>query len=109
MIEDSRDSVTIMKMNCVQFRQSVRPNRTVSCLGANMKNYAACEHCMEHSLHPRLGEYLFKVANALLTVPRAVGNLAGNPMVSLQLETMEEVKRYSSTHRKGFYNDDIDK
>ena len=33
---------------------------------------------MDHSLHPRLHEYLFEVENALLTLPRAVGNLAGN-------------------------------
>jgi hypothetical protein len=46
MIEESRrvGSAIITKMNCVQFRQSVRPNSIVSFLGANMKKYAACEH-----------------------------------------------------------------
>jgi hypothetical protein len=50
--------------------QSVRlENRIFSCLGANMKNYAACEHRMEHSYHPILHEYLSdSAANALLTV-----------------------------------------
>jgi len=57
MIEDSGVSATLMKTDCVQFRQSVRPNRTVSCLGTNMKDYATCEHCMDYSLHPRLREY----------------------------------------------------
>jgi len=36
-----------------------------------------------------LREYLFEVANALLTLPRAVGSPAGNPTL-LQLENMEE-------------------
>jgi len=76
MIEDSRVSATLMKTNCVQFRQSVRPNRTVSCLGTNMKKYATCENCVGHSLHPRLREYLFGVENDLLTWSRAVGSLA---------------------------------
>jgi len=56
-----------------------------------MKEHAACERRMHHSLGPRLREYLFEVVNALLTVPRAVGNLAGSPIL-LQLETTEEVK-----------------
>ena len=60
---------------------------------------------MDHSCNPRLHEYLFEVATELLTVPRALGNLAGSSIL-LQLETMEEVKG-SSTHRKGFYEDDI--
>ena len=94
-------------MNCTQFCQSVRPNRTVSCLGANVKKHAACECRMDHSLGPMLREYLFEVANALLTVPRAVGNLSGSPML-VQLETMEEVKGSCLTHRKGFHNNDID-
>ena len=59
MIEDSRVSPTSMKTNYVQFRQSVRPNRAFSCPGTNMKDYATCEHCMDHSLHPRLREYAF--------------------------------------------------
>jgi len=104
--EESRVGASIMNPNCVQFRQSVRPNRTVSCLGTNMKNYAACERCMEHSFHPMLREYPFEVANGLLTAPGG-GNPAGNS-ISLQLETMEEVKRCSSTHRKGIDNDKID-
>ena len=58
---------------------------------------------MDHSPHPRSHEYLFEAVNVLLTVPRAVGTLAGSP----KLEYMEEVKGSSSTHRKGFYNDDI--
>jgi hypothetical protein len=41
----------------------------------------------------------------MLTVPRAVGNLAGNPISET---TEEEVKRFSSTHRKGFDDDEID-
>ena len=57
MIEASRVSTTFMKVNCVQLCQSVRPNRTVSCPGPNMKECAACEYCMDHSLHPRLREY----------------------------------------------------
>ena len=57
MSEDSRVSATLMKMNCVQFRQSVRPNRTVSCLGTNMKKYATRKNRMCHSLHPRLCEH----------------------------------------------------
>jgi hypothetical protein len=62
---------------------------------------------MDYSLHPRLCEYLFEVQNVLLTMPRAVGNLAGSPMLR-QLEIMEGVKGSSSTHRKGFYDNDID-
>ena len=69
-----------------------------------MKKHAACERRMDHSLGPMLREYLFVVANALLTVPRAVGNLDGSPML-VQLETMEEVKGSCSTHWKGFHND----
>jgi hypothetical protein len=68
-MEDSRVSSTITKTNCVQVRM------TVICLGTNMKDYATGEHCMDHSHHPRLREYLFEVANELLTVPRAVCNL----------------------------------
>jgi hypothetical protein len=105
MIEDSRVSATF-KMKCVELYQSVRPNKTVFCLGANMKECAACEHCMDHSLHPRLLEYLFEVENALLTVPRMDDNPVGKPIL-LQLKTTEEVKGSSSTHRKGFYNDEI--
>jgi hypothetical protein len=44
MIESSRVSATFMKTNCVQFRQSIRPNRIVSCLGTNMKKYATCKN-----------------------------------------------------------------
>ena len=97
--------VTIMKTNCAQVRQSIRPNRIVSCLGANMKKYVACENRMDHSLHPTLCEYLFKVANSLLTVTRAVGTLAGNPT----LEITEGVNGSTSTHGKSFDNNDIDK
>ena len=95
-----------MKTNCVQVRQSIRPNRAISCLGANMKDYATCEQCMDHSLRPRLREYLFEVANALLTLPITDGNLAGNPIL-LQLETKKKIKGNSSTHRKGFENNEI--
>ena len=70
-----------METNRVQVRQSVRPNKTVFCLGADMKKYAACERRMDHSLGPRLCEYLFEVANVLLTVPREVGTLAGSPIL----------------------------
>ena len=70
-------SATIMKTNCIQVHQSIRPNRTALCMGTNMKKYAACEHCMDHSLHSRLHEHMFEVANALLTVSRASHNLAG--------------------------------
>jgi hypothetical protein len=80
-----------METNRVQVRHSVRTTRTVSCLRANMKEYAACERRMHHSLGPRLREYQFEVVNGLLTVPRAVGNLAGSPILP-QLETTEEVK-----------------
>jgi len=62
---------------------------------------------MDHSLHARSHEYGFKVENTLLTVPRAVGTLAGNPMTP-QSKTMEEAKGISSTHGKGFDNNDID-
>ena len=56
----------------------------------------------------RSREYLFEVANVLLlTILEAVGNLAGNP-ISLGLKTTEEVKWSSSTHWKGFDNDNID-
>ena len=58
---------------------------------------------MDHSLHPVLHENLFESENALLTVPRAFGSLAGNP-TTLQLKIMEEAKGYSSTHGKGFDN-----
>ena len=68
-----------------------------------MKNYAACEYWMDHSLHPVLHENLFESENALLTVPRAFGSLSGNP-TTLQLKIMEEAKGYSSTHGKGFDN-----
>jgi hypothetical protein len=71
-----------------------------------MKKHAACEHRMEHSLHPRLCEYLFEAENALLTVSRAVGNGPGSPI--LQLETTEGVKGSSSTHGKGSYDNNID-
>ena len=77
-----------MKTNCVQVRRSIRPSRTVFCLGADMKNYTACEQWMDHSIHPRLCEYLFELKNTLLTVPRAVGPLAGISIL-LQLETKE--------------------
>jgi hypothetical protein len=73
-------------MNRAQFCQSIRPNRIISSLGPNMKKHAACEHRMEHSLHPRLCEHFFEVENALLTVSRAVGNGPGSPIL-LQLET----------------------
>jgi hypothetical protein len=53
MIEDSRISATLMKTNCVQFRQSVR----VSCLGTNMKKYATCENRMCRSFQSMLREY----------------------------------------------------
>jgi hypothetical protein len=62
---------------------------------------------METSLHPRLSKYLFEVAIALLTVPRSVGTLASNPTAA-QLEILEEDKGNSSTHGKGFDNNDID-
>jgi len=62
LIEDSRVSAALMKTNCVQFRQSVRPNRTISCLGTNMEKYSACENCVDHSCHPRLREYLFEAS-----------------------------------------------
>ena len=107
LMEGLRVSATFVRMNWVQVRQSVRPGRTVSCLGTNMKEDATCEHCMDHSIEPRFREYLFEVANALLTVPRPVRNLAGNPIL-LQLETTEEVSRVSSTHRKGYDNDETD-
>ena len=71
-----------------------------------MKKYAACKSRMDHSCNPRLHEYLFEVANELLTVPRALGNLAGSPIL-LQLESVEEVEG-SSTHGKGFDKNDID-
>ena len=71
-----------------------------------MKEYAACEHSMDHSVHPRLCKYLFEVANVLLTAPRVVGNLPGNPILP-QLETTEEAKGSSSTHWKGFDNNEI--
>ena len=38
---------------------------------------------MDHPLHSKFHECLFEVANALLTVPRAVGNLAGSPILQL--------------------------
>ena len=102
-INDSRRvNATIMETNCVQVRHSVRTNRTVSCLGANMKEYAACERRMHHSLGPRLCEHLFEVVNALLTVPRAVGNLAASSPILLQLETMEEVQRELLNSPEGF-------
>jgi hypothetical protein len=59
---------------------------------------------MDHSLQPRLHEYLFEVANGILTVPRAVGNFPGNPI----LENTEDIKGSSFTHGKGFDNDEID-
>jgi hypothetical protein len=62
---------------------------------------------MNHSLHSRLSEYLSEVAITLLTVPRAIGTIAGNP-TTRQLEIMTEAKGNSSTHGKGFDNDDID-
>ena len=58
---------------------------------------------MDHSLQPKLHEYLFEVENAMLTVPRAIGNLPGNPI----LENTEDIKG-SSTHRKRFDNNEID-
>jgi hypothetical protein len=58
MIEEgSRVSASFTKTNCVQFRQSVRPNRTVSCLGTNMKKYTTCKNCMCHSFQFMLREY----------------------------------------------------
>jgi len=71
-----------------------------------MKNYATCEHCIDHSLCPRLHEYLFEVANVLLTVSRTDGKPAGNPIL-LKLEIMEDVRGSSLTHRKGFDDDEI--
>jgi len=56
---------------------------------------------MDHSLHPRLCEYLFEVENALLTVSRVVGNGPGSPIL-LQLETMEGVKGNFLNSREGF-------
>jgi len=60
-------------------------------------------------MYPRsyASEYLFEAANALPTVPRAFGPFDGNS-ISLQLETREELKGRSSTHWKGFDNDEID-
>jgi hypothetical protein len=63
---------------------------------------------MDHSLHPVLRKYLFESANALLTVPRAFCSLAGNPTTP-PLKIMEEAKGCSSTHGKGFDNDDINR
>ena len=57
MIEDSKVSATLMKTDCVQFRQSVRPHRTVSCPRTNMKKYATCKNRMRHSFHSMLREY----------------------------------------------------
>ena len=57
---------------------------------------------MHHSLGPRLCEHLFEVLNALLTVPRAVGNLAASSPILLQLETMEEVQRELLNSPEGF-------
>jgi len=42
--EDSRVGATFMKTDCVQFCQSVRLNRTVACLGTNIKKYATCKN-----------------------------------------------------------------
>jgi len=53
-----------------------------------------------------LHEYLFKVANALLTLPRAVGNSASNPTL-LQLEIIEEGIGTFLTYRKSFGKDEI--
>ena len=111
MIEDSvlkstQESVPL-SWKWIVFRSSIRPNGTISYLGANMKKYTTCEDCIDHSCHPsRLREFLFEVVNGLLTVARAIGNVAGNP-ISLQLKTTEEVKGSSSTHRKDCGNDDI--
>jgi hypothetical protein len=57
MIEDSRVSASFTKTNCVRFRQSVRPNRIVSCLGTNMKKDATCKNRMCHSFQSMLREY----------------------------------------------------
>ena len=48
-----------------------------------------------------------KVVIALLTVPRAIDTLAGNPTTP-QSEIIAEVQWKSSTYWKGFDNDDID-
>ena len=69
-----------------------------------MKKYAACENRMYHLLHPTSCEYLFDIANCLLTVTRAVGTLGNDPT----LEITEGAKGSTSTHGKGFDNNDID-
>jgi len=51
-------------------------------------------------------QYLFKVANALLTVPRALCNSASNPTL-LQLEIIEEGIGTFLTYRKSFGKDEI--
>ena len=99
-------SVTLMKTNWAQIRQSVWPNRILSFLGTNVKNHTACECCMNQSLHTigfRLREYLFEVSNVQHTALRAVRILAGIPILWIT----EEVKRSFSTHGKGFDDDDI--
>jgi len=63
---------------------------------------------MDHPVYPKSCEYLFEAANALPTVPRAVGPSIDSNSILLQSETREEVKGRSSTHWKGFDNNEID-
>ena len=76
-----------------------------------MKNDAACARLVsiEWTIRSTLGymSICLKVANAMLTVTRAVDNLAGNPIL-LWLENTEDAKGSSSTHGKGFDNNEID-
>ena len=104
--DDSSVSVDILKTKCVQFRSSpywqiglswVRIWRTMWLVSIEWSiRITLC--CMS---------IFDSAANALLTVPIAVGNLSGNTTL-LQLGTMEEIKGRSSTHGKSFDNYEID-
>ena len=55
---------------------------SIPCLSANMKNYAARKHRMDHSFHPKSREYSLEVVNLLHTLTKAVGTVAGNSMLN---------------------------
>jgi len=54
-----------------------------------------------------VGEFVFEETNLLLTMQGGVGTDAGNPMLNKMIT--EEVKGNSSTHWKGFNDNDVDR
>jgi len=60
---------------------------------------------MENSLQPRLSEHVVEEESSPLTMTGAAGTESDNPTL---MKATVEIKGNSSTHRKGFDEDDVD-